>query len=272
MATYFFGPGAELAQFGNTGTSVSIKQAYFKWNADEKLQFTVGQFGTHIGYEVVDAPDNFNYSLSYLFGNGPFYHVGLKADYTFNDKWSGMLGLLNGWDHIIDNNHAKTLAAQLRFEPNDNAILYLNYIGGNEDPTSFTGDTLADFKQMIDLTASTAVGERFTVGINSAFGLYHVEATPYKNWWGTALYLQYAVVNNFKIGARYEYFNDEQAVQYLGTSYSGFTLTGSIETANGHVFIKPEFRLDNAKNAIYSKGNDWAKNQRTFGIAVVGRF
>jgi hypothetical protein len=88
-----FGPNAELGNFGNTagalngyrpqspygaalyGTSAAIKQVYFTYRATPKLSFTVGQFGTHIGYEVIDAPLNYHYSLSNLFNNGPFYHV-----------------------------------------------------------------------------------------------------------------------------------------------------------------------------------------------------
>src|SRR4051812_49045254 len=63
-----FGPNAELGNFGNTtgstnlwltnnnyvrqlyGTSAAIKQAYFTYKATSKLSFTIGQFGTHIGY------------------------------------------------------------------------------------------------------------------------------------------------------------------------------------------------------------------------------
>jgi len=63
-----FGPGAELANFGNSGTAYSIKQAYLAYSVNDDLTFTIGQYGTHIGYELVDAGDNFNYSLSYLFG------------------------------------------------------------------------------------------------------------------------------------------------------------------------------------------------------------
>ena len=61
------------------GTSAAIKQAYFTDRLTPRLSFTVGQFGTHVGYEVIVAPLNYNYSLSNLFNNGPFYHVGLKT-------------------------------------------------------------------------------------------------------------------------------------------------------------------------------------------------
>ena len=115
-----FGPNAELGNFGNQrynvappgstngyatgfspsnnnqhilyGTGAAIKQAYFKYNITDKLSFTVGQFGTHIGYEVIDAPVNYHYSLSNLFNNGPFYHVGGKINYAFSDKFGVMVG------------------------------------------------------------------------------------------------------------------------------------------------------------------------------------
>ncbi|MBC7891830.1 MAG: outer membrane beta-barrel protein, partial [Sphingobacteriaceae bacterium] len=80
-----FGPFADLGNYGNvfslnsgagTSTSLAIKQAYVTLKASPKLSFTAGQFGTHIGYEVIDAPVNYNYSLSNLFNYGPFYHIG----------------------------------------------------------------------------------------------------------------------------------------------------------------------------------------------------
>ena len=89
-----FGPNADLGNYGNAfgplgnGTSLAIKQAYFNWKATDKLTFTAGQFGTHIGYEVIDAPVNYHYSLSNLFNNGPFYHVGVKAAYAVSDKFA----------------------------------------------------------------------------------------------------------------------------------------------------------------------------------------
>ena len=107
-----FGPNADLGNYGNvigriagsTSTALAIKQAYITWKATDKLALTMGQFGTHIGYEVIDAPINYHYSLSNLFNNGPFYHVGLKAQYTFSDKVYLMAGIVNNVDNLDDNN------------------------------------------------------------------------------------------------------------------------------------------------------------------------
>ena len=134
-----FGPNADLGQYGNVigplgkgTTALAIKQAYFNWKASDKLTFTAGQFGTHIGYEVIDAPINYNYSLSNLFNNGPFYHVGLKANYAFSDKFATMVGLVNNVDNLNDNNSSKGLIYQVFTSPASGWNVYFNGISSNE--------------------------------------------------------------------------------------------------------------------------------------------
>ena len=269
-----FGPGGALANFGNTGSSIIIKQAYLAYGINDEWTFSIGQFGTHIGYELVDAPDNFHYSLSYLFGNGPFYHTGAKLDYTASDKLGFMIGILNGWDNLIDNNLAKSIALQVSIMPNDDFSLYLNWIGGDEDPSFVTGDSLKSFKHMIDLTTSYAVNKDFNVGVNAAIGFYKFDSQSTKKWGGAALYLDYSLSNQFALGFRAEVFDDVKGVQYVGASYVGYTLTGVITTANEHLFIKPELRFDTSNRNIYFKDDSGSvtDNQFTVGVAFIAKF
>ncbi len=143
-----FGPNADLGNYGNlrsvlnpkfTGMALAIKQAYFTYKFTDSFSMTAGQFGTHIGYEVIDAPVNFNYSLSNLFNNGPFYHTGLKATYAFSDRASLMLGVVNNVDGLGDNNRQKGVISQLYFSPVENWGVYLNYMGSNEGSTGLDG-------------------------------------------------------------------------------------------------------------------------------------
>ncbi|MDQ3536507.1 MAG: porin, partial [Bacteroidota bacterium] len=129
VADLTFGPNADLGNFGNEGTSRLIKQAYISYDFTDNLTFTVGQFGTHIGYELIDAPLNFNYSLSYLFGNGPFYHTGAKFDYALTDKIGLMVGVLNGWDALQDYNDKISIAAQISLAPAEGFDVFVNWIG-----------------------------------------------------------------------------------------------------------------------------------------------
>ena len=305
-----FGPNADLGNYGNVfspnaaadvSTALAIKQAYFTYKATPKLSFTAGQFGTHIGYEVIDAPVNYNYSLSNLFANGPFYHLGIKANYAINDKVGVMAGIVNNWDSNFDNNKFKTAIAQLFLSPVDGWNVYVNWIGGEEatpdGAINVTPETRS-FKQMFDLTTSFQVTDRFLLGLNSAYGIYKEEGTDAQNWGGTALYANYAFSDVFGLGLRGEVFDNTSGVQYLktavgedeegnlifaGTDVTSLTATGNITLAEGHLLLKPELRVDMVKKVEGagfdsfqqfedSNGNFTKNSQTTLGVAFIYKF
>ncbi len=298
-----FGPNADLGNYGNvlgalgsnTNTALAIKQAYFNWKATSKLTFTAGQFGTHIGYEVIDAPVNFNYSLSNLFNNGPFYHIGLKGTYAFSDKVSLMLGLVNNVDNLNDNNRKKGLISQLFINPAKGWNVYLNFINSNEANADDNGNTPDAHYRVFDLVTTLQATDKFLIGANAAFGSQKgsyqgsaalTESTP---WGGAAGYLSYAASDLFSIGARYEYFDNTSGARALlnrlgnGTSVNSLTLTGNFTLADGHLLIKPEFRMDSYKKLTGtgesgrqqfedSKGGFTKNSQSTLGLAFIYKF
>lgn len=313
-----FGPNAELGNFGNTkgstnlwipgnnyqsqliGTSAAIKQAYFTYKATDKWSFTVGQFGTHIGYEVIDAPINYHYSLSNLFNNGPFYHIGMKANYVASDKVTIMAGLVNNWDNLFDNNSQKSVVSQVYIKPVDGFNIYLNYIGGYGDDTylttvaSATGKSYLEnyTRQLFDLTTGYQITTKFYVGLNAAYGFYSFKSTGSDaaditstygslkpSWGGVALYTNYAINDVLGIGIRYEDFNDENYVRYIGTKNTSLTVTAPITLADGHLIVKPELRLDNASNTkaggiqyYEDKNGNGTNSQQTFGVAFIYKY
>lgn len=307
-----FGPNADLGNFGNTtgalnlyrpaspyvaalyGTSAAIKQAYFTYRIVPKLSVTVGQFGTHIGYEVIDAPLNYNYSLSNLFNNGPFYHIGLKAAYAFNDKTSLMLGVVNNWDNLTDNNKQKSLIGQFAFKPLNTWAVYVNWIGGFGDDAYIS--TLVDAgtlptasnnyqRNLFDLTTTYQVTPKFYLGLNAAYGWYNFKdpnaeqaistlfGSTSPNWGGVALYSNYAFTDVVGLGVRYEYFNDKHGVRYLHTSNNSLTVTAPITLAAGKLQVKPEFRLDVAPSAYYENSfGAGTSQQSTLGVAFIYKY
>ncbi|MCE7060146.1 porin [Dyadobacter sp. CY343] len=291
-----FGPNANMGNYGNAlfSTALAIKQAYFTYKFTDKFSMTAGQFGTHIGYEVIDAPANFNYSLSNLFNNGPFYHAGLKATYAFSDRASLMVGVVNNVDGLGDNNRKKGFISQLYFKPVDNWNVYINYIGSNEaNPDSVTFEEPKAFYQVLDLATSFQVSDNFLLGLNAAYGSQKGDYQGFggpeaaKSWGGVAVYANSAITDNFGIGARYEYFTNDSGVRGLltragmGTSVNSVTLTGNISLADGHILVKPEFRLDaypkvagsgEEQQFEDSDGNFTKNSQTTFGLAFIYKF
>lgn len=278
-----FGNHADLGNYGNvigripgsTGTALAIKQAYLTWKATDKLSITAGQFGTHIGYEVIDAPVNFNYSLSNLFNNGPFYHTGLKATVATSAKSSLTFGLVNGIDSKDDNNSKLGTMAQFYVAPVEGWNVYINWIGSDEP----IKDGTMKYYSLFDLTTSYQITEKFLLGVNAAYG-----SQDKKTWGGAAVYAQQAFSDKFALGIRYEYFDNKSGIRSLtnragmGTSVNSFTLTGNV-TISDNLLFKPEFRIDSyaksvAGNAQFEdKDGKFTKDsQSTFGGALIFKF
>ncbi len=81
-----FGTRAEEFAYNDANTRLAIKQLYVVYAPSSAIKFTLGTWATHIGYELVDPYLNRNYSMSYMFTNGPFTHTGLKADISLGGK------------------------------------------------------------------------------------------------------------------------------------------------------------------------------------------
>ena len=291
-----FGPNADLGNYGNavgplgTGTTaLAIKQAYFNWRPLKKLTLTAGQFGTHIGYEVIDAPVNYNYSLSNLFNNGPFYHIGVKANYAFSDKVSLMAGVVNNIDALYDNNRSKGVIGQLFINPVKGWNIYINGIGSNEASADSTGKNPDGEYYLGDLTTTFQVTEKLLFGLNAAYGSQRGDyqgaggPTETKTWGGAALYTNFAFSSKFSLGARYEVFDNSSGARALvkaqttgeGIVMNSATLTATITTANDHLLIKPEVRMDMANKEFFNGETAGLYNQTsqtTVGLALIYKY
>ena len=72
VADMGFGKRAQEFSYNESGIVAAIKQLYVSYAATDWLKLTAGSWATHVGYELVDAPANRNYSMSYMFSWGPF--------------------------------------------------------------------------------------------------------------------------------------------------------------------------------------------------------
>lgn len=295
-----FGPYARLANFGNLdggigGNSVAIKQAFFKYNLSKKFNFTVGQFATHIGYEGVDAPNNFNYSLSNLFNNGPFYHVGAKLQFIATDWLRLTGGVVNNWDNLTDYKTQKSLMGVIAINPSSKFGLYLNWIGGyGDDParvpsTNGIGTETPYSRHLFDISMGLQATDRLYIGLNAAYGMLNFEsdvpnlaggtgtiAKKKYDWGGVAMYANYKFTDFLGLGFRYEHFDNQSGARggIIGTINNALTVTMPITLSDGHVILKPEFRVDAAPGrGIYKdNNNNGIDHQTTIGMAFIYKY
>jgi len=154
-----FGTKAEEFAYNDANTRLAIKQLYVTYAPSAAVKFTLGSWATHIGYELVDPYLNRNYSMSYMFTNGPFTHTGLKADVSLGGKSAFMLGVTNPIDFRTAAGSPKTIIAQFSTaSKNDKLKAYFNFAGGKQN----------DYKKLVqgDIVATYAVSGQFSIGVN----------------------------------------------------------------------------------------------------------
>lgn len=230
-----------------------IKQAYVTYAPSEKLKFTFGKFATHVGYELLDAPLNRNYSMSYMFTNGPFFHTGLKADYKVSKTFAFMLGVSNYVDQTTTITAAKNLIGQLSYvSPNEKLKLYLNYSGFAGSDSGLNPSGLKAVHQF-DAVVLGTLSSKFNMGYNGTIQSRTPTSGSAGSWIGNALYLNFDPTEKFGATLRTEYIMDDKTI-YFSTK-NIFANTLSFNFKEGPLTIIPEIRFETAESDIYFKGD-----------------
>lgn len=257
VADLGFGKRATEFSYNDDGILAGIKQLYISYSPASWVKFTAGSWATHVGYELVDAYANRNYSMSYMFTNGPFFHTGFKAEVT-KGKSGFMLGIANPTDYkyvpegVINK---KFLLAQYSYTPVDQFKMYLNYVGGQGIDTSKT--------HQFDIVLTSKVSNKFSLGYNGTVNATQLHTgqgklADSKGWWGSALYFNLDASDHFGLTLREEYFSDKNRLKVFGGYLEGGSVFASTLSANIKIkslIIIPEVRIDNANRNIFNRKN-----------------
>jgi Putative beta-barrel porin-2, OmpL-like. bbp2 len=254
-------------------TLSAIKQAYITYEASKKVKITAGKFATHVGYELLDAPLNRNYSMSYMFTNGPFFHTGVKADIKAGPV-AFMVGLTNYTDQTTSTTTSKNFIAQVSGgSKNEKIKFFVNYSGfaGADEGKNPSGlKSLSQF----DAVVTAVVTKKFNVGYNGTVqNRTQVSGSTTANgsWIGNALYFNYDYSSKIGYTLRSEYISDNKTV-YFGTKHI-FANTISLNAKVGDLIFVPELRFENSQSNIYLKNNGSPTKSTASGlIAVMYKF
>jgi hypothetical protein len=237
------------------------------------LRFDMGKYVTHMGYELIEGYDGYNdnYSRSILFGYAiPFTHTGLKASYSFSSKVAAMVEVVNGWDLVRDNNHSKSVGAQLSVIPIAPLTVLFNWIGGPELANNNHSN-----RNVFDLVATLKPTKFLTLGVNGDYGKENgtslVNPGSDATWKGIAGYATLALTDKFSVALRGETFHDDDGVR-LGTGtrtrLSEGTLTPAFKFSD-RVLLRGEVRSDKSNRPILAKRTAFADKQTTVGANVI---
>jgi hypothetical protein len=275
VADLGFGPRARDFSYNDAGISQAIKQLYISYAPAEWIKFTAGTWATHIGYELLDPQLNRNYSMSYMFTNGPFSHTGLKAELT-KGKHGFMLGISNATDYRVvpvAQINRKFFIAQYNFKPTESIAVYLNYAGGQSPDTSKSGQ----YDAVVTAKINHALNIGFNGTVTSTKKWSGTKNNKSESWWGSALYFNYDPKPWLGLTLRTEIFGDEKQYKVFSAAREGgrvFSTTLSASFKTGGLIFIPEFRVDNTKKAILFTGNNgsFKRSASSFILAAVYAF
>lgn len=278
---------------GNTGDEFDLQQAYaqfcvpFTLPLMERLTFKVGKFATLHGAEVIESVNNWSFSRSYLFGYAiPFTHTGVRAYYKpfENVPVETYIGIVNGWDQVVDLNKAKTVEAQIYITPIEPLSLGVGGMFGAE-----RADSDKDLRNLIDLVATYKVTDKLTLKANYDYGWEKNGASAFAGytdgkdatWDGIAGYVKYDLFDWWSIAGRGEFFHDRDGVR-TGVLTSTtmpvsdlelweFTLTNEFRLFK-NLITRFEYRYDKASGQVFTSDKTTSNYQNTLSAEVIARF
>ena len=260
-----FGKRAAQFTYNDEATIFMIKQLNFTYEFSDKFKVTAGSFGTHLGYELLDAVDNKNYSMSYAFTYGPFFNTGVKAQYT-SGKYSFMAGITNPTDFkstIEAGSTDKTFIGQIAYA-GDTGSAYFNVTSGSSNPSSDENKTQFDF------VGSKKISDKFSLGFNGTYALTNNDndSSLDGEWFALVGYANYAVKETVSLAYRLEYFDAKNATPGVGI-LAGSSVIGNTLSLNykvGNLTIIPEIRVDSASEDIFSDSDLTPKGLTAFAL------
>ena len=260
------------------GEIFNLQQAYVALKAPvgNGLTFKIGKFVTMHGNEVLEGWANNNISRSLLFNYAiPFTHTGIMANYAFTDWLTVDLGVVNGWNSVVDINNGKSVHAQFTIKPFDKLTWI---IGGTVGPETAGAD--GPIRALVDTTLTYVPTDKWTLAINYDWGRDSALAGHggFADWQGVAGYVHWVPIDWFGLSFRGEFYKDD--VGTLGVPTGAVASTKVFEgTLTSHFYVSDgldlrlEYRHDHGNNASFLRGNGASRRfQDTVAAQVVYAF
>jgi hypothetical protein len=228
------------------GTYFDIQEAYATYKSGI-FSVTAGKFATYQGIEVVEGPLNPTFSRGYLYGLAePVTHTGVKFHFTGETVDFG-IGVVNGWDVVLDNNEMKTFIFKLGLTPSDAFMVSFNGTFGAE-----LGEMALGHRMSLDLTGAWTASESFALWFQANYGMDAIGADEGDSvsWFGIGLQPVYTS-ESFTFGTRVELFSDPDGARsgIMDGTFVNVTLTPGFILAQGFK-VRLEVRADIATEDV----------------------
>ena len=244
----------------------NIFQAYGTYVAPLGSGLTIdfGKWSSSLGIEDNYTQNQMNYSRSYWFDFLPFYHMGARVHYQFNDKFGANYWITNGTNQIEPFNGYKDELFGIVLTPTKTLNWTINYYLGQEHPDfQFVTNGPANLPTLqgmpfepipnppngklhiIDSYATWTATPKLTLALEADYVIERLftNSAP-SNTHGGAAYIRYQLTPKIALASRGEWLVDH------GGLYSGktqavdeTTITFEYKFSNGFL-MREEWRRD----------------------------
>ncbi|HUA15646.1 MAG TPA: outer membrane beta-barrel protein [Verrucomicrobiae bacterium] len=276
----------------------NIFQAYGTYVAPvgKGLSIDVGKWASSLGIEGNYTKDQFNYSRSYWFNFLPFYHMGVRASFPLNDRFSVNYWIVNGTNQVEATNGFKDELFGFVAKPAKSVTWTANYYLGQEHPDRapaancgpipvqpglcFTAiDPAPNGKTHIfDSYVTWSATSKLTFAVEGDYFLERLwstaapgESSAPSHADGGAAYVQYQLTPKFAVASRAEYLSDRGGLfSGLTQALKENTVTFDYKLADGFL-MRYEWRRDysNQPSFLTDQQGVLSKRQDTATLGIV---
>lgn len=259
------------------------------------LTLDFGKWASAMGLENNYTKDQINYSRSYLFDFLPFYHMGVRSTYSFNDKVTFSYWLVNGVQQTEDLNGFKSQVVQLILRPRKSITWEMIYHVGREQrdlvpalnptlPILASQPGLSTTKiipapdgrlHILDSYVTWNASDKLTLAAEADYVINRVfsNSSPTRVTGGAA-YARYQITPKLALAERAEYLSDRGGLfSGLTQALKETTLTADYKFAEGFL-ARVEWRRDFSNRPFFLTRNPGVlkKEQNTATVGLVWWF
>lgn len=242
---------------------------------NKKLWLDAGILNSHIGFEALDMIDGVTLTRSLMVENIPYYLAGAKLTYTFNEKWSLLAMVTNGWQRIkrVEGNSLMSYSTNLSYSPSNKLQFGWNTFIGTDDP-----DSTRRMRYFNEIFATIIFNNKWTLKTGYDYGIQQESkgSNQYEPWFLASVMTQYAFHKHWALGLRGEFASDKYRIVIDNPTPNDFILWG----LSGNLDYKPiknvmariEGRYWFSENQIFVKNDSFVSDDLFITFALVIQF
>ncbi len=245
---------------------------------------TFGKFNAPIGFELLDAPDMYQYSHSLIFSDGlPTNLTGAMLSMDLGGGIDVVVHLTNGWDQNVDTNTNKMIGGRLGYSHDDmGGIGFSAMRGDNVDPIYKSVDVLVTNLTVYDIDLTLTPTPRLIIGGEYNNGKRVLDEFGQAiNWNGYMVMAHYRLTDLMGLTGRYDYFNTSNTfvlreggtAKGRGRTQQALTIAPTFALTDGLGFLM-ELRRDFSDREIFGDigSGDLEKSMVNFAFEMTYSF